>query len=166
MHIRIARLLLGCGKIAKQYKHMVERRKLSAIAAVVLRILRINPDWIWVVGIPIQMSATNRSLEELVATDSSVSASCAKAFFAIVWNACSTLIASLADVSKYGILPLAWHHCIARFCETYKRTVRQALTTNTSGHSPCAWTPPCRSCCQERRMGNSRDHEGKPRDRA
>ena len=33
------------------------------------------------------------------------SASCCNAFFDTVWNACSTLIASLADVSKYGIFP-------------------------------------------------------------
>lgn len=49
---------------------------------------------------------------------SSVSSSWLIAFFAIVWNACSTLIASLADVSKYGMLPLDWHQVIARFCDT------------------------------------------------
>ena len=37
---------------------------------------------------------------------SSVSASCARAFLAIVWKACSTLMASFAEVSKYGMLPL------------------------------------------------------------
>ena len=31
--------------------------------------------------------------------------SCASAFLAMVWKACSTLSASLADVSKYGMSP-------------------------------------------------------------
>jgi hypothetical protein len=36
----------------------------------------------------------------------------------MVWKACSTLMASLAEVSKYGMFPLDWHQVIARFCET------------------------------------------------
>lgn len=47
------------------------------------------------------------------------SGSCFKAFLAIVWKACSTLMASLALVSKYGMLPLVWHHAKARFWETF-----------------------------------------------
>ena len=65
-------------------------------------------------------------LRELVA-HSSVSASWARAFFAIVWKACSTLMASLAEVSKYGMLPLAWHHVMARFCDTCDEPVSTAL---------------------------------------
>eukprot|EP00965_Chrysotila_dentata_P203338 6181650-Pleurochrysis_carterae.AAC.4 len=37
---------------------------------------------------------------------------------AFTWKACSTLIASLALVSKWGISPLAVHHARARFCVT------------------------------------------------
>ena len=40
---------------------------------------------------------------------SSTSVSWASAFLATVWKACSTLMASLADVSKYGMSPLLWH---------------------------------------------------------
>jgi hypothetical protein len=34
-------------------------------------------------------------------------------------NACSTFIASFADVSKYGIPPFDWQNVMARFCEIY-----------------------------------------------
>lgn len=46
---------------------------------------------------------------------SSTSASCCRAFLAMVWKACSTFTASLAEVSKYGILPFDWHQVMARF---------------------------------------------------
>ena len=52
----------------------------------------------------------------------SCSFSLASAFFAIVWNACSTLTASLALVSKYGTLFFSWHHCIARLVVTFHKT--------------------------------------------
>lgn len=38
---------------------------------------------------------------------------CFRALRAIVWNACSTLMASLALVSKYGMLFLLWHQAWA-----------------------------------------------------
>ena len=37
------------------------------------------------------------------------------------WKACSTLMASLADVSKYGMFPFCWHHAVARFCDTCEK---------------------------------------------
>lgn len=43
---------------------------------------------------------------------------CLRASLAIVWKAWSTLIASLALVSKYGMLFLLWHHAWARFVVT------------------------------------------------
>ena len=46
--------------------------------------------------------------------------SCCNAFLHAALNASSTLVASLADVSKYGMLPFCWHHVRARFCETMR----------------------------------------------
>ena len=48
------------------------------------------------------------------------SVSCARAFLATVWKACSTLMFSLAEVSKYGMLPLDWHQVMARFWKTMR----------------------------------------------
>ena len=49
----------------------------------------------------------------IISVYGSWSFSLANAFLAIVWNACSTFKASLALVSKYGILFFSWHHCWA-----------------------------------------------------
>ena len=56
----------------------------------------------------------------------------ARAFFAIVWKACSTFIASLALVSKYGMSFLEWHHCWARLVDTalLSRSILLPSTTN------------------------------------
>ena len=81
----------------------------SAIAPVILRVFRIDPDWIRIVRITGNIKnviSTSELIESKASkclvtnTHSSVSASCASAFFAIVWKACSTLIASFAEVSK------------------------------------------------------------------
>lgn len=50
---------------------------------------------------------------------SSTSVSWARAFLAMVWKACSTLMASLALVSKYGMSFLEWHHDCARLAFTW-----------------------------------------------
>lgn len=44
---------------------------------------------------------------------------CLRALRAMVWKACSTLIASLALVSKYGMLFLLWHQACARLVVTW-----------------------------------------------
>ena len=56
----------------------------------------------------------------------------ARAFFAIVWKACSTFIASFALVSKYGMSFLEWHHCWARLVDTalLSRSILLPSTTN------------------------------------
>lgn len=46
---------------------------------------------------------------------------CLRALRAIVWKAWSTLMASFALVSKYGILLLLWHQAWARFVVTCTR---------------------------------------------
>lgn len=43
-----------------------------------------------------------------------------RAFFAMHWKASSTLIPSLADVSKYGIFPFDAHQALAFFSETWR----------------------------------------------
>lgn len=73
---------------------------LLTITTIVLGTLGIDSDRIGVVGV-----SSISTIQEAY-THSSVSASCARAFLAIVWKACSTLIASFAEVSKYGMLPL------------------------------------------------------------
>ncbi len=51
---------------------------------------------------------------------------CLRALRAIVWKAWSTLMASFALVSKYGILLLLWHQAWARFVVTCtRRSIRQ-----------------------------------------
>lgn len=51
---------------------------------------------------------------------------CLRALRAIVWKAWSTLMASFALVSKYGILLLLWHHAWARFVVTcIRRSIGQ-----------------------------------------
>lgn len=52
-------------------------------------------------------------------TNISSSGSFLRAFFAIHWNAASTLNPSFADVSKYGMFPFEAHHAFAFFSETY-----------------------------------------------
>ena len=44
-----------------------------------------------------------------------------RASFAMHWNASSTLMPSLADVSKYGIFPFDAHQARAFFSETCKQ---------------------------------------------
>ena len=58
---------------------------------------------------------------------SSTLVSCARAFLATVWKACSTLMASLALVSKYGISPLLWHQACALFIGTWKSQMSTSL---------------------------------------
>ena len=89
----------------------------SAVAAVRLRRFRVNPDRIGVIHI--SERSVNQNITNLLKRSySGSSASCCNAFLATVWKACSTLIASFAEVSKYGILPFDWHQVIARFCVT------------------------------------------------
>ncbi len=47
-------------------------------------------------------------------------------------NACSTLIASFALVSKYGIPPLDWQKVMARFDDIYKLYVNVFLVRTIS----------------------------------
>ena len=56
----------------------------------------------------------------------------ARAFLAMVWKACSTLIASLALVSKYGISFLDWHQVWALLVDTARlsRSILFPSTTN------------------------------------
>merc|ERR1719272_2296416 len=63
----------------------------------------------------------------------STSASCWRAFFAIVWNACSTLVESFAEVSKYGMPFLPWHQDMARFCEMARPSKSILLPKTTNG---------------------------------
>ncbi len=53
------------------------------------------------------------------ATHKSSSASLRSAFLAMHWKAASTLMSSLAEVSKWGMLPLAVHHCLAFLSVTW-----------------------------------------------
>lgn len=56
---------------------------------------------------------------------------CLRALRAIVWKACSTLIASLALVSKYGMLFLLWHQACARLVVTWN--TKKMVRLKTSG---------------------------------
>ncbi len=51
-------------------------------------------------------------------THKSSSTSFLNAFRAMHWKAASTLMSSLALVSKWGMLPLLAHHCLAFFSDT------------------------------------------------
>lgn len=56
---------------------------------------------------------------------------CFRALRAMVWNACSTLMASLALVSKYGMLFLLWHQAWALLvvtCEDEEQIIHLSLT--------------------------------------
>lgn len=53
------------------------------------------------------------------------------AFLATVWNACSTLMASLALVSKYGIFPFDAHQARAFFWLTTREFSKSILLPNT-----------------------------------
>jgi hypothetical protein len=64
--------------------------------------------------------ARARSKKGHIDTYISAFPSCCNAFLHAALNASSTLVASLADVSKYGMLPFCWHHVRARFCETMR----------------------------------------------
>lgn len=61
----------------------------------------------------------------------SLAVTCLRALRAIVWKACSTLIASLALVSKYGMLFLLWHQAWARLVVTWN-TKESMLYLETS----------------------------------
>lgn len=80
----------------------------------------------------------------------------------MVWNACSTLIASFADVSKYGMLPLDWHQVIARFCETWRFGYTTWLAWKNWGKEckdvPVSCSPPRQFCCLTRQRGSSPGH--------
>lgn len=80
----------------------------STVAAVALRRLGVDSDGIGVIGVPTTRteSSITHTATLVEDTHNSTSASCCKAFLAMVWKACSTLMASFADVSKYGMLPL------------------------------------------------------------
>ena len=52
---------------------------------------------------------------------------------AITWKACSTLMASFAEVSKYVMLPLAWHQASDLFCETTRESRSILLPSTTKG---------------------------------
>ena len=62
----------------------------------------------------------------------------------MVWKACSTLIASFALVSKYGMSFLEWHHCCARLVDTalLSRSILLPSTTKgkLSGSRGLAWS--------------------------
>lgn len=53
-----------------------------------------------------------------IGTYNSSSSPLFRAFFAMHWNASSTLMPSLADVSKYGIFPFDAHQARAFFSDT------------------------------------------------
>ena len=73
----------------------------SAAAAAALGALRVNPDRVRIVDIPDKIVRKPRLLiAHTLITHNWSSCSCCSAFLATVWNACSTLIASFADVSK------------------------------------------------------------------
>jgi hypothetical protein len=97
-----------------------------------------------------------------VYTHDSTSASCWSAFFAIVWNACSTLMASFAEVSKYGMFPFDWHHVIARFCVTCGDGNDQCkvYTTTDSVRSLVSCSPRHQSYSPEQQKGSSPGHVG------
>merc|ERR1719319_313851 len=73
-------------------------------------------------------------------------ASCSSAFLAIFWKAWSTLTASFADVSKYGMSFFELHQLFARVSETPRREEARSLlfpiTTNgnLSAFVGAAWT--------------------------
>ena len=75
--------------------------------------IRIQSDGLWEVVVPAYAEAMRAEghcgkgeATQQSKTYNSTSVSCCRAFLAIVWNACSTLVASLAEVSKYGMFPL------------------------------------------------------------
>lgn len=68
---------------------------------------------------------------------------CFRALRAIVWNACSTLMASLALVSKYGMLFLLWHQAWALLvvtCEDEEQIVH--LSRCAVGDDVIVWAMP------------------------
>lgn len=51
-------------------------------------------------------------------------------------------MASLAEVSKYGMLPFDWHQAIARFCVTYTRfTLSVPYHSSHDLRTPTAYLP-------------------------
>ena len=85
--------------------------------------------------------------------------SCMSAFLAITSKACSTLIASFALVSKYGMLPLDWQKVIALLVEICaKKSVNNCALAyrpwNQERNIPLSCSLPYRSCCPARRTGS------------
>lgn len=70
-------------------------------------------------------------------------------------------MASLADVSKYGILPFDWHQVIARFWVTYGQNFEKKLE-DTRQHGPDVCLPQRLSYFLTPQKGNSPDHEDSP----
>lgn len=97
----------------------------------------------------------------------STSVSWAKAFFAIVWKACSTLIPSFALVSKYGMLFLLWAHCWARFIGTWQqqnvifKSMFNRISKNCWFFLNVRLGFPSLLCFQQEQKGNCQDHEGR-----
>lgn len=71
------------------------------------------------------------------------SVTCLRALRAMVWKACSTLIASLALVSKYGMLFLLWHQACARLVVTWN-TKELTLYFRTTRTGQCWIKAICR----------------------
>lgn len=92
------------------------------------------------------------------------SVTCLRALRAIVWKACSTLMASLALVSKYGMLFLLWHQACARLVVTWstKMTAKnvndQHEKTINGKEGDKRVQPVCspsQSCCPAPQKGSS-----------
>lgn len=73
----------------------------------------------WVSGSATDNSHRNRCCDITTEIFCLCPVTCLRALRAIVWKACSTLIASLALVSKYGMLFLLWHQACARLVVTW-----------------------------------------------
>jgi hypothetical protein len=91
------------------------------VAAVILGRLGFDPDRVWVVHV-VPGEREKNAIKTFKNTSGgksypSWSCSCCKALLATVRKAFSTLVLSLAETSKYGMLPFDWHQSIAFFCE-------------------------------------------------
>jgi hypothetical protein len=73
----------------------------SAVAAVGLRGFRVDPNRVRVIHISEERQVSAKDIGvSMNASYNCSSASCCNAFLATVWKACSTLMASFAEVSK------------------------------------------------------------------
>lgn len=90
----------------------VERRarhtNLARATILLISVVRVDLDGVRVIRVATWVMQVSKFPRSSVCSTTHMSASLSwlRAFLQAAWNACSTLTASLADVSKYGMLPL------------------------------------------------------------